>query len=56
MKSTKATPPHIDGIRRVWETVVLLSYLSCHQPGWRGFRNPNPQHVDGSTNVVGKEV
>jgi len=57
MKSAKATPPHIDCIRRVWETVVLFSCLSCRQSGWRGFRNSNPQHVEGyATNVIGKEV
>ena len=54
MTSTKATPSHIDSSRRVWETVVLLSYLSCHQSGWRGFRNSNPQHVDGCDKCHGK--
>ncbi len=54
MRGVKATLSHIDCSRRVWETVVPLSHLSCYQSGWGGFCNPNSQHVDGY--VMGNEV
>ncbi len=57
MNGAKATLPHIDRIRKVWETVVLFSCLSCHQLCWRGFCNSNPQHKEEyATNIIGKEV